>query len=482
MNVLIDTFGLSCLAIIGSLICVCQLKLPKSQVLLFALPLGMATVQLPYLLLINLHVYMKPLIFLGLLTALTTFLVIPRLQLLLGIQVFLFLPAIILILVLIEEYMIKIQLLTNDSLTSISIARSLNSRSTLNFFDQTEVIKRGFSLPFVYSLNSRRFDVPSFTFILLILFIYALFLWGISLARNALSLKYILTIGLLAAALLFTTPIGFKNIFYANSHLLVALELMLLFICRVQITNGVKIHSNLLIISSLLANLAVTRPEGYLIGLVILLDIIHLLINENKSKYWIVFLPFTSIAAYAFWLLSNRVSHSAIAKLVIFDFILALSTSLLLRETRVLNKLNKIITFLPLTYFAFFLITSILDWKNFNNGLGFNSCISNVIRTGGWGNYWNNIIKILAIGVLLRRFQTSIESILILSIINIELLSITLKMFDGGGVCRIGWGDSVNRTLFHITGLLTMYIMAIVIDPQGDRPSGSKIISKLKYF
>jgi hypothetical protein len=116
---------------------------------------------------------------------------------------------------------------------------------------------------------------------------------------------------------------------------------------------------------------------------------------------------------------------------------------------------------MPILLMSLCALISLLFRSHFENGLGYSSCYKNFFHTGGWNSYWVIVSSLIFSGVVIRRKHHPSEWTLFSLIVSIEFSSIILKLFDGGGVCRIGWGDSLNRCLLHITGFLSLYLLEI---------------------
>ncbi len=80
---------------------------------------------------------------------------------------------------------------------------------------------------------------------------------------------------------------------------------------------------------------------------------------------------------------------------------------------------------------------------------------------GQWGSFW--WVPVLAIVFLTVSKKTSVEALVVWLTVVIILLTILVKITDGFplgrlGRIRTGWGDSVNRTLFHAFPLVTAIV------------------------
>ena len=345
---------------------------------------------------------------------------------------------------------------TPDSLSTLANAGILQAGKSFALLDYTEVLKRGFALPSLESLNPEILFIPALPILLFLNCCAVIFhlIWSL---RHKISHYWIATLTAFVLLLgLVGTEMGYLNLFYINSHLLVALMILIATTTCILYYEKSLDRYFLLVASSALTVLALSRIEALLLGVMCVLPTLTRQATLKQTCVTIGIPVLVSTIWLGLIIKSSAVTPSAINVIAMNLSIIALVAAATLITKHIPWLTTEIL--LLITFFTLLLIVISKFWENFRNSLP--ACFSNVTSTGGWGTFLVISLILITLSALLglARNQTLY---LLFTILTMTAVLYIIKPFDIGEVCNSSWGNSINRMWYHISFLLILYVTLV---------------------
>jgi hypothetical protein len=274
-----------------------------------------------------------------------------------------------------------------------------------------------------------------------------------------------------SAALLGSTAAFLFHSIYVHSHMLSALYFMVAIVAVLRATppDDTGVSRPWLLLSSLAAlGFALMRPDGIAYVLVVVAVLfVRLLAAGSSAKDLIAwYSPVVGMlivqfavlfARYGLWEIGRMtgrialtfvVGHAAVA--VVGSWALELA-----RRTHTAERLSR---FAPIAGAMLGLSALMLVSQSDPDGFAemFDSLSMNAFSLGGWGSFWwfaPGVVAVLALFPVLRGTRREVPDLLLGLV---AFLAIALIVHGTSHHGRYGWGDSLNRVLFHITPLVAL--------------------------
>jgi hypothetical protein len=346
-------------------------------------------------------------------------------------------------------------LFTPDSFSILANAEMLRDGSPVSFGRGDEVLKRGLTLPMIHSLMpADNFSIalaPMLSIFSLMLIMGIIYECVERLNWPKVSIIY----GLIALTGFASTFQFRSNFTYVNTHSLMAIAILGILSIGLLSTNQELGEASLLAIVGMGIALSLSRAEGYLIYLVL---ISAFLPTIGQSKTVILRVMSIPLIFSSIWNLKVFYSEPALLMPLLLFLASIIGTALLILATW--QKFEALVTNLLIVQVALLIIFTMGSVLRKSGSLleSMTPCLINAQR------YWGEILPILlATTVLVAIFsrRDSISYKFAMTAISLTLLMFITKSFDGGlssqmGICRVGWGDSINRGWIHYVGLFVV--------------------------
>jgi len=354
-------------------------------------------------------------------------------------------------------------LLSPDSYAILANASYFRDSIPISFGSLPEVVKRGVTFPVLNGLMPR----DSFLVTLAPLLNFALIsqiIGGVYLFRKFLINAWAVT-GLTLTFLLSFLSIYQvqKNFFYINTHTLVAgclTSLAILgFTWRLRRPSRTEIY----IASGIGIALSLCRAEGYLLFIVALIGIISISEIETKEIFHMCMLPLLgNVIWYSTVIFSFREGGPALSILVI-DILL--TAGIIALPSRYLKRYRDKLMQAAILIFGVTVVA--IGAKHPTEFItGISKCVYNYYEF--WGAPLFGMVALTTVS-LFNHSKYPLSNYFGLFSLNIFLFSVFAKLSDGGAgkqimICRVGWGDSLNRSFMHLMGLVLLSSIFILTE------------------
>ena len=358
---------------------------------------------------------------------------------------------------------IGLVVLTPDSYATLANASYFRDAIPISFGNIPAVVKRSVTYPVLNGLMERDTFLVALAPILNLVFI-AQIMGAIYLFRRF--LDSVRVAACLAVILLVSFLSMYQvqsNFFYINTHTLVAGSITSLAILGIIWKHRFPSRIEMFTVSGIGIALSLCRPEGYLIFIVSLIGIIAISEIGSKEIIQICMLPLLgNVLWYSTLILSFHEGGEALSILII-DLALTLGI-IVLSGGYFKTQRNNFLLISILTVGVIILAMGAREPNEFLKGI--RNCLYNYYQNWGIPLLW--MATLTAIAVISRR-KYPLAGYFGLFGLNIYLFSVFAKLSDGGAgkqimICRIGWGDSLNRSFMHLMGLVLLSSIFILTE------------------
>lgn len=333
--------------------------------------------------------------------------------------------------------------------------------------DQTmseAVYKKGLGIPVLLALGQQGLLLGAVIPIVFVLTLLASFRMARVLQPEA-SRMVVVAVWLFAIAIWWSAPMFWGFAFYQHGHVLVALCVTVMTAVLARLSREKKAAPVDIAIFSIAGFvLAQARFEGFLIALIMVVAFVCL--GDDSRTIGQQFLirltvSLTPILSFASWtlILGNFPVPGVSATLVAGA--LVGGAALLAFATSFSQALRLIVFFLS---GGALVLGAAAFLRFYQNGLSGQSFVENMFgTTGSWGVAW--WLVSLAVLVLLISRPSRVNTVMLWLFFSLLAFSVLGKLLDslgtGGGI-RAGWGDSVNRSVFHVFAPATAVVILAI--------------------
>lgn len=352
-------------------------------------------------------------------------------------------------------------LLSPDSYSILANASLFRDGVSPTMGALSEVMKRGVTIPVLNGLMPRdgllSALAPGLTLLLAgaVLGVVAALRERIADMRAALAVA----ISLLAALLL--VPQFQVNFFYLNSHTLVAVAAVA--VVGLSLAWSELDAGKVGLLAGIGLALTLARAEGFLILAVLVLAIAA---QGDVRRTVLIRVVAPSLVATAVWNAYLAVqfagSHRPLV-IVAFDGAVALSF-LVVAGPQASRFRGRVLEVFAVCVTAAVIVLGALHPRLFATGLY--NCAANTYRF--WTPFSLVLIAVAGYAAFLQRGQRAARHVG-LATLSLGMTMAFAKIFDGGlgsgsPLCRPGWGDTLNRSLIHLIGLLVVSAVLAVTE------------------
>lgn len=347
-------------------------------------------------------------------------------------------------------------ILANSSIFRDGVAPTLGALS--------EVVKRGVTIPVLHALMPRdEFLVSLAPGLCLVLagvvigFVHAM---KSSLGRPAVWMS-----GLVLAGFLLVEQYQL-NFFYLNSHTLVAVVVTAFVTLSLHWRDAPLDAPKLAVLSGLGIALTLARAEGYLVLAVLVLSLVAL---RRTTWRQLASMLGPSLLAAAVWnvYLAGQFAGSH-RPLVIVAFDVAVTAGVVVANSGALLRLReRLLEVYGFVVGLAVVAIGMLHPQVFAHGLV--NCAGNVYRF--WTPYTAVLIVLCCVYAVVRSEQPAARHVALVAV-SLALTLVFSKIFDSGigsgtVICRPGWGDTINRSIMHLVGLMALMPVLAVFEAKG---------------
>ena len=306
-------------------------------------------------------------------------------------------------------------------------------------------VKRGLALPLMLSSETDGSLLTVFIPFVFLVLVLVTFSFSRELTSATLPARNFAALVALLALVSLSTPMLRVLVFYINSHTMVALGIGLVMVAVIRLTRNLQLSSQdnvLLAIGGLFA--VWSRYEGIVYFLVALAPLVlrcASLSARAKLKLGIsAALPVTGWVAWSHFTAPDLPMFNSINPTLTGGLILIVGALALLLSEQ-LARLLFITSTLGFAGIAAYLIL------NSGQVTLLNQVRNLVLGLGGWGFVAPTMVLLLV--VIGRRKKSRIYRLLLTYVMLVIFATVALKFFDGAGLGRQGFNDSINRAWSH---------------------------------
>lgn len=333
------------------------------------------------------------------------------------------------------------------------IAHRLGEGLSPETIGTTDLVKRGFAYPILLGFGADDRLLISMTTVIWMLAIIAAGALLIAVTGSQITLRHVF-VGTTVFALWATSSLFLALAFYQNGHALASVALTVLMIYAVRYTKeGAPDISFALGALTSGFVLGQARPEGFVLTLLVLIPLLKWVDGGPRARGLLGISVMGGYMGFLIWMITTSgflfdmvwLPVALIPLLVVFA--LVARTDLFRWFLEVLPWLSAGILLIGSVRLLFLQDQDLGRWNTFfsNTFLG----------EGMWGTApWFSLVGLTAL-LALRKGRT--ETLLGFGVLTGILFTIAVKLLDGGltnfsaGLSN-GWGDSINRGLFHVWG------------------------------
>lgn len=347
----------------------------------------------------------------------------------------------------------------SDSLWILALSDLMQRSGDMEIVGGRTAIKRGFAYPTTLALGPDGSYLTGLTPLIFMALVLAIAFAVISLSQK-LTNKQWLWVLLPIGAVLVSTPIIWRAIWYVNGHTLTALGVVLS-VTAVLLARQKESLSrlNLFVIMTGFALISMTRPEGVAFAAIIAAPLIS---RRWVSRWDVRLIVFSALGSFGVWMYLYDGYIPNLLRLYDERFPIAMLIGSYLVGFKLFDWFRFRLVPLALMSMAGLLIfvlvrnfSSLQDdiWAQFQNLF---------LGQGFWGSFFIAIVAGLAI-IGWKDLDQNYKTIATISLLLV-LGSLVAKLLDGGlfgdpTLGRLGWTDSLNRMWLHSFGIFIIMLI-----------------------
>ena len=326
--------------------------------------------------------------------------------------------------------------------------------------DQTiseAVYKKGLAIPVLLAVGQQELLLGAVIPIVFVLTLIASFRMARVLQPEASKIVVVL-VWLFAISIWWSTPMFWGFAFYQHGHVLVALcvTVMTAVLGRIYWEKKVAL-ADFAIFSIAGFVLAQARFEAFLVALIMAVAFICLSdYSQSVRKQFLIRLTvtFAPILGFTSWTLILGSFPVAGVSATLVAVLLSGGAVLLAFVSNFSRALRRVVFYLV---GGSVVVGAAAFLRFYQNGLSGQSFVENMFgASGSWGATWW-LVSLASLVLLISRpsRMNTLIMWLFFSLLAFSVLGKFLDSLGTGGGIRSGWGDSVNRSVFHLFGLAT---------------------------
>ena len=334
-----------------------------------------------------------------------------------------------------------------------------------SLFGDVNYVKRGLAFPLLLAQGREGQLLLSITLVILILALISTFLLASSIGTQWNTLG--ISLGIALVILWLTTPIVWGMAFYTNGHVLMALAVATL--ASQVVGKSATVRRTPIELVAIFAagfTIASTRPEGVALALILSLPLfVRPRLETRRQTAWRFVALLGAPLGFVLWIIvtTNLLALSFLATISIgLSVFLVVGVWFLVVSAKTSwHYVIAIVIGISLLALAVLLLVGIPPT--------FDSLTAFVKNTFLGEGLWGELAGVFAVAFLLHaliKTDKRVTNLVLLTGLAV-LFTIAAKMVDGlvafdslGGV-RLGWGDSTNRSLFHLISLASALFLSL---------------------
>lgn len=316
----------------------------------------------------------------------------------------------------------------------------------------TDLVKRGFAYPILLGFGADDRLLISMTTVIWMLAIIGAGALLLAVTGSQITLRHVF-VGTIVFALWATSSLFLALAFYQNGHALTSLALTVLTIYAVRYRKK-RLSPELFAIAGLTSGfvLGQARPEGFILSLIVLIPILKYVNEEPMTRYLMGASAAGGYLGFLIWMVTTSGFLFDIVSAPVASLPLVVLFSMLTWP----NFFRWFLELFPWLTLTILLLGTIRLFSVNGNLVRLERFFANTfLGEGMWGTApWVSLIGLIALAVL-RRDRG--ENLLFFTAAAGVLFIISAKLLDGNladlvGGLGPGWGDSINRGIFHLWG------------------------------
>jgi hypothetical protein len=361
----------------------------------------------------------------------------------------------VLVVLVIYNFAIRKALFSPDSFAILGNSELFRSGLSTSFGYSDEISKRGVTLPVLHStVAPGRFSSSLAPFVSTLLLVLTLGVINESIKkfnwpRKSLILGIVATIGLV------TTYQFRSNFFYLNTHSLVAVLILGILAVGFLSSQEDWESSSIIAITGMGIALSLSRAEGFLVYLVLVSSLMPQFGQNHRTIRKLVLAPMILVVFWNMQLFFNDMSIQTPVLVALVSIVGTISLLVISQKnfswlTRDIHRYLLLAMVIAVLVSLFRRSESVLKSAS--------ACFENL------ESYWGPTLGVLlvsTIAVAITSRRDSLPYKLAMTGLSLVLFMFVTKSFDGGlasdlGICRAGWGDSINRGWMHYVAVFVV--------------------------